>query len=89
MKKLEQELLSKEQENTSLQHKVDMLEANLDKSEAMVMELKGAGEEGDSAKANNESLTRKVQLLEEELDVAEKNVKETVEKYVAQLPHPH
>lgn len=89
MKKLEQELLSKEQENTSLQHKVDMLEATLDKSEAKVMELKGAGEEGDSAKANNESLTRKVQLLEEELDVAEKNVKETVEKCVAQLPHPH
>ncbi len=74
-------MLAKEQDNTSLQHKVDRLESELEKAEDKVKELKGAGEEGDSARATNESLTRKVQLLEEELDAAEKNVKETVEKY--------
>ena len=86
IKVLEQELLQKEQENSSLTHKVSLLETELDKSEGKVADLKTAQANGELDKTTNDSLVRKIQLLEEELDAAEKNVKETVEKYV---PHRH
>ena len=86
IKVLEQELLQKEQENSSLTHKVSLLETDLDKSEGKVADLKTAQANGELDKTTNDSLVRKIQLLEEELDAAEKNVKETVEKYVPHLP---
>ncbi|KAK0489105.1 tropomyosin [Armillaria novae-zelandiae] len=79
-KKYEQALLEKDQEITSLQHKLALLDADLEKAEGKVQEYKLAQEEGEHSKSTNDSLQRKVQLLEEELDVAEKNVKDTVEK---------
>ena len=81
-KKYEQMLLEKDQEITSLTHKVSVLEGDLEKAETSLADLKGASVEGESSKATSENLQRKVQLLEEELDAAEKNVKDTVEKYV-------
>jgi len=79
-KKYEQEILTKDQDITSLSHKVSLLEADLEKTEAKLTEAKAHHEEGETHKGANESLNRKVQLLEEELDTAEKNLKDTVEK---------
>jgi chromosome segregation ATPase len=85
LKKYDQLLLEKDQEITSMTHKVSVLEAELDKVDGKLAEAKAAQEEGDSLKGANENLTRKVALLEEELDAAEKNVKETMEKYTAYI----
>lgn len=84
-KKFEQEILQKDQEIISLQHKLSVLDGELEKAESKLADAKVAREEGDASKTTNENLTRKIQLLEEELDAAEKNVKETVEKCVAHL----
>jgi tropomyosin, fungi type len=81
-KKYEQLLLEKDQEITSLQHKLSILDTDLEKAEAKLADSKAAQEEGEHSKTTNEGLVRKIQLLEEELDAAEKNVKETVEKCV-------
>jgi tropomyosin, fungi type len=83
VKKLEQALLERDQEITSLNHKLSVLDADLEKTEGKLADLKTAQEEGETSKTTNEGLQRKIQLLEEELDAAEKNVKETVEKYVS------
>lgn len=77
---LSQSLLERDQEVSSLQHKLSLAESELDKSESKVKELKGAAEEGDSHRTTGENLARKVQLLEEELDKAEKDLKDTTEK---------
>ncbi|KAG8908630.1 hypothetical protein FRB99_004918 [Tulasnella sp. 403] len=79
-KKYEQELLVKDQEIGSLQHKLGLVEGDLEKTESKLTDLKHAADEGVAGKSTNEALTRKIQLLEEELDTSEKNVKETVEK---------
>jgi tropomyosin len=86
-KKLEQTLLEKDHEITSLQVKLEHLDTDLQKAEAMITESKADREAGETSKMTNEGLVRKIQLLEEELDAAEKNVKETVEKCVCAL-HP-
>ncbi len=75
-----QTLLERDQEISSLQHKLALAEDQLDKAESKVKELKGAAEEGDTHRTTGENLARKVQLLEEELDKAEKDLKETTEK---------
>lgn len=80
-KKLEQALLEKDQEITSLNHRLTVLDGELQKSESTLAEKKTALLDAEAGKATNESLTRKIALLEEELDAAEKNLKETVEKY--------
>jgi len=79
-KLLDQVLLEKDQEITSLNHRLGVLETDLEKAEAKVADYKTAREEGETSKQTNENLLRKIQLLEDELDAAEKNVKETVEK---------
>lgn len=82
-KKLELELLARDQDITSLQHKLSLMDADLEKAEAKLADAKHAHEEGDSARSTAENLQRKIQILEEELDNAEKNLKETVEKFVS------
>lgn len=82
MKKLEQELLSKEQDNSSLQHKLNNAEADLEKAETKLSEAKHASDEGEQNKSANQELLRKVALLEDELDAAEKNLKDCNDKYV-------
>lgn len=79
-KKLEQELLGKEQEIQSLNHKLATSEKELEEAEAKLKDAKHVHDEHETSKTTNEGLARKVQLLEEELDVAEKNLKETVER---------
>ncbi|KAJ7694638.1 tropomyosin [Mycena rosella] len=79
-KKLEQLLLEKDHEITSLQVKLEHLDAELAKAEGIISESKADRDAGETSKMTNEGLVRKIQLLEEELDAAEKNVKETVEK---------
>ena len=82
-KKLEQLLLEKEQEISSLQHRLQVTEGDLEKAETKLNDLKASQAEGESSKSANEGLQRKIQLLEEELDTADKNLKEAVEKYVS------
>ena len=82
IKELEHRLLEKEQEIASLNHRLGVMETDLDKSEDKVRLYTIQKEEGEQSKSTAESLARKIQLLEEELDTAEKNVKETTEKYV-------
>jgi len=79
-KQLDQVLLQREQEITSLQHRLDVANAEIDKLDGKLTEAKHHGEEGDSAKSTADNLQRKIQVLEDELDNAEKNLKETVEK---------
>ena len=86
VKTLEQENLAKEQEITSLSHKNQVLEADLEKAESTFKELKVAADEGGTATNQNESLTRKLQVLEEEAEQADRNVRETNEKYV-EIPY--
>ena len=84
-KKYEHLLLEKEQEITSLQHKISVLDGDLEKAETKLTDLKSAQEDGEQSKTANEGLQRKIQLLEEELDAADKNLKEAMDKYVS--PH--
>jgi len=81
-KKLEQEILSKDQDIQSLTHRLTNAEDQLDKAETNLKDAKSASADHESSKTTNESLQRKILLLEEELDGAEKNLKETVERCV-------
>lgn len=81
-KKYEQAILEKDQEITSLNHRLGVLENELEKVEGQLKEAKAGQMDGEHSKTTNEGLVRKVQLLEEELDAAERNVKETVDKCV-------
>ena len=76
----EQEILRKDQEITSLQHRLKLAEQDLDNTEAKLKEAKGASAEHDASKSANEAQGRKIQLLEEELDRHEKSHGEAVER---------
>lgn len=81
VKTLEQENLAKEQEITSLSHKNQLLEAEVEKWEAKHKDLiDKSGKDGEHA-SQNEALQRKLQLLEEEAEESDKNLRETNEKY--------
>lgn len=82
-KRLEQENLAKEQEITSLTHKNQLLESEVEKLETSLKDVKAMADESTQAGTHNESLTRRVQLLEEEAEEADKNLRETNEKYVS------
>lgn len=81
VKVLEQENLSKEQEITSLSHKNQLLEAEVEKLEASVKQWKDAADDSGKHSTQNETLQRRLQLLEEEAEEADKNLRETNEKY--------
>lgn len=81
VKTLEQENLSKEQEITSLSHKNQLLESEVEKHEATIKDLKRDLEEHAGAGTQNEGLQRRLQLLEEEAEESDKNLRETNEKY--------
>ena len=81
-KKYEQALLEKDQEISSLRHRLSLLDDELEKAEAKIQEVKKDAADSESNKTTSTGLLRKVQLLEDELDAAEKNLKDTVEKYV-------
>lgn len=83
VKSLEQENLAKEQEITSLSHRNQLLEAEVEKLEKQVKELKDLGASGDHHATQNESLQRRLQLLEDEAEETDKTLRETSEKYVS------
>ncbi|KAK9449955.1 tropomyosin [Limtongia smithiae] len=80
VKELEAELMTKEQEITSLTHKNSLLEEEVDKLEKQLGEAKTAAEDGAAHGSANESLTRKLNKIEEELEESDKNLRETTEK---------
>jgi tropomyosin, fungi type len=80
VKELEQENLQKEQEITSLTHRNQLLEAEVEKLETSVKEHKATAGESTQHSQQNESLTRRLQLLEEEAESADKTLRETNEK---------
>lgn len=82
IKALEQENLAKEQEITSLTHRNQVLEAEVEKLEAQLKELKERADASAQHDTQNEALQRRVQLLEEEAEEADKNLREVNEKYV-------
>lgn len=89
VKTLEQENLAKEQEITSLSHKNQLLETDVDKLEHGIKDAKIAAEESSQQGSQNETLQRRLQLLEEEAEEADKNMRETNEKYVIPSHTPH
>jgi tropomyosin len=80
IKKLEQELLTKDQDIQSLNHRLTNAEGQLDAAEDKLKDAKNVRDEHDASKSTNDGLQRKIQLLEEELDRAEKTQKETTER---------
>jgi hypothetical protein len=85
VKALEQENLAKEQEITSLTHRNQLLETEVEKLEAGIKEAKGIAGESSQHSQQNEALTRRLQLLEEEAEEADKTLRETNEKYAYPL----
>ena len=81
VKTLEQENLQKEQEVTSLQHKLSVAEGEVEKMEEKHKSAKAAADESAQHGTQNESLTRKVQVLEEEAEEHDRLLRETNEKY--------
>ena len=82
VKTLEQENLQKEQEITSLTHRNQLLEGEVEKLETGVKEAKALASESSQHGQQNEALTRRLQLLEEEAETSDKTLRETNDKYV-------
>lgn len=80
VKTLEQENLAKEQEITSLSHRNQLLEAEVEKLEASVKDAKAIADQSSHHGTQNEALQRRLQLLEDEAEEADKNRRETGEK---------
>lgn len=80
IKTLEQDALAKEQEITSLTHRNQLLETQVDKLETSINEAKVAAGENAERGQQNETLTRRLQLLEEEAEEADKTLRETNDK---------
>lgn len=85
VKELEQDNLQKEQEITSLTHRNQLLETEVEKLETSIKEVKAAAGESSQHSQQNEALTRRLQLLEEEAESADKTLRETNEKYTSRL----
>ena len=80
VKSLEQDNLQKEQEITSLNHRNQLLESEVEKLETGVKEAKALAGESAGHSTQNEALQRKLQVLEEEAEGADKTMRETNEK---------
>lgn len=81
VKTLEQENLAKEQEITSLNHRNQLLEAEVEKLETALKDAKDAANQSAQHDTQNEALQRRLQLLEEEAEEADRTLRETNEKY--------
>ena len=80
VKSLEQDNLQKEQEITSLTHRNQLLEGEVEKLESSLKTAKDAAGESSQHSQQNETLTRRLQLLEEEAETSDKTLRETNEK---------
>ena len=87
VKVLEQDNLTKEQEITSLTHRNQLLESEVEKLETGLKEAKTMSADAAQHGQANENLTRKLQLLEEEAELSDKTLRETNEKYI--FPQSH
>lgn len=81
VKTLEQENLAKEQEITSLNHRNQLLEGEVEKLELSVKEAKEAATQSAQHDTQTEALQRRLQLLEEEAEEADRTLRDTNEKY--------
>jgi tropomyosin, fungi type len=81
VKSLELTNTSKDQEITSLTHRNELLEKQLEEYEKKMEKFKGLENDESGARGERESLMRKIALLEEESEQNDKNLKETTEKY--------
>lgn len=82
LKTLEAENTQKEQEITSLSHKNQVLEGEVEKLEASVKTYKDEAAGGAASSTQAESLQRKIQVLEEEAEESDRTIRELNEKYV-------
>ena len=82
VKQLEQENLAKEQEITSLSHKNQVLETELEKLESGLKDAKTAADESAHHGSHNEELQRKLQVLEEEAENSDKKLRDITDKSV-------
>lgn len=82
VKTLEAENTQKEQEITSLTHKNQVLEAEVEKLETSVKTYKDEAGAGAAAGTQAESLQRKIQVLEEEAEESDRTIRELNEKWV-------
>lgn len=80
VKALEQENLAKEQEITSLSHRNQLLEGEVEKLDGQLADAKKTVAEGAHSGQQSEALQRRLQVLEEEAENADKTLKETTEK---------
>lgn len=83
VKALEAENTQKEQEITSLTHKNQVLEGEVEKLEALVKTFKEEAGAGAAAGTQAETLQRKIQVLEEEAEESDRTIRELNEKCVA------
>jgi len=81
VKTLETETTQKEQEITSLAHKNQVLEGEVEKLEALVKTYKDEAGAGAQAGSQAESMQRKIQVLEEEAEESDRTIRELNEKY--------
>lgn len=81
VKTLEQENLAKEQEITSLTHKNQTLEGELEELHGRHGDLKKEVDSMGGQGTQNEALQRRLQILEEEAEEADKSLRETNDKY--------
>ncbi len=88
VKSLEEISMNKTHEVTSLTHKNQVLESQVEKLEKDIGEHKKTAEDSAQHGTHNETLQRRLQLLEEEAKQADKNLRETNEKYsnLSRLP---
>lgn len=80
VKTLEQENLAKEQEITSLTHRNQTLESEVEQLDAGHKDMKSQLDQTGQHGSQNEALQRKLQILEEEAEEADKNIRETNDK---------
>jgi tropomyosin len=80
VKSLEAETTQKEQEITSLTHRNQVLESEVEKLEGLVKTYKEEAGAGASAGTQAETLQRKIQVLEEEAEESDRTIRELNEK---------
>jgi len=80
LKALSDEQYKKENEITSLSHRNQVLEKEVDKLEEDVKKHKGLADESTQHGTTAENLTRRLQVLEEEAETADRTLRETNEK---------
>lgn len=80
VKTLEAENTQKDQEITSLTHKNQVLEAEVEKLEGQVKTYKDEAGAGAAAGTQAESMQRKIQVLEEEAEESDRTIRELNEK---------